>query len=59
MQTTEFKHYRVNAINTHGTGRSLADGHDLRHVVAQAIAYVEAGLEAGRFLSIGEGPGPL
>ena len=63
----EFKHYRVNTANTHGTGCSLAsaiatylaDGHDLQHAVAKAIAYVEAGLEAGRFLSIGEGPGPL
>jgi hydroxymethylpyrimidine/phosphomethylpyrimidine kinase len=67
MQTKEFKHYRVNTVNTHGTGCSLAsaiatylaDGHDLSHAVAKAIAYVEAGLEAGRFLSIGEGPGPL
>ena len=65
--TKEFKHYRVNTINTHGTGCTLAsaiatylaDGHDLPHSVAKAIAYVEAGLEAGRFLSIGEGPGPL
>ena len=65
--TKEFKHYRVNTINTHGTGCTLAaaiatylaDGHDLQHSVAKAIAYVEAGLEAGRFLSIGEGPGPL
>ncbi|APB98764.1 hydroxymethylpyrimidine/phosphomethylpyrimidine kinase [Polynucleobacter asymbioticus] len=65
--TKEFKHYRVNTINTHGTGCTLAsaiatylaDGHDLLHSVAKAIAYVEAGLEAGRFLSIGEGPGPL
>ena len=67
IQTKEFKHYRVNTVNTHGTGCSLAsaiatylaDGHDLTHAVAKAIAYVEAGLEAGRFLSIGEGPGPL
>ena len=66
-QSKEFKHYRVNTLNTHGTGCSLAsaiatylaDGHDLIHAVAKAIAYVEAGLEAGRFLSIGEGPGPL
>jgi hydroxymethylpyrimidine/phosphomethylpyrimidine kinase len=66
-QTKEFKHYRVNTLNTHGTGCSLAsaiatylaDGHDLSHAVAKAISYVEAGLEAGRFLSIGEGPGPL
>jgi hydroxymethylpyrimidine/phosphomethylpyrimidine kinase len=65
--TKEFKHYRVNTINTHGTGCTLAsaiatylaDGHDLPHSVAKAIAYVEAGLEAGCFLSIGEGPGPL
>jgi len=65
--TKEFKHYRVNTINTHGTGCTLAsaiatylaDRHDLPHSVAKAIAYVEAGLEAGRFLSIGEGPGPL
>jgi hydroxymethylpyrimidine/phosphomethylpyrimidine kinase len=67
VQTKEFKHYRVNTPNTHGTGCSLASaiatylasGHDLSHAVAKAIAYVEAGLEAGRFLSIGEGPGPL
>lgn len=67
VQSKEFKHYRVNTPNTHGTGCSLssaiatylADGHDLSHAVAKAIAYVEAGLEAGRFLSIGEGPGPL
>jgi hydroxymethylpyrimidine/phosphomethylpyrimidine kinase len=66
-QAKEFKHYRVNTLNTHGTGCSLAsaiatylaDGHDLSHAVAKAISYVEAGLEAGRFLSIGEGPGPL
>ena len=67
IQTKEFKHYRVNTLNTHGTGCSLAaaiatylaNGHDLSHAVAKAIAYVEAGLEAGRFLTIGEGPGPL
>ncbi|QWE17541.1 bifunctional hydroxymethylpyrimidine kinase/phosphomethylpyrimidine kinase [Polynucleobacter sp. AP-Nino-20-G2] len=67
VQSKEFKHYRVNTANTHGTGCSLAsaiatylaDGHDLPHAVAKAIAYVEAGLEAGCFLSIGEGPGPL
>jgi hydroxymethylpyrimidine/phosphomethylpyrimidine kinase len=67
VQSKEFKHYRVNTPNTHGTGCSLAsaiaaylaDGHDLAHAVAKAISYVEAGLEAGRFLSIGEGPGPL
>jgi len=67
IQSKEFRHYRVNTPNTHGTGCSLAsaiatylaDGHDLPHAVAKAISYVEAGLEAGRFLSIGEGPGPL
>ncbi len=67
VQSKEFKHYRVNTLNTHGTGCSLAsaiatylaDRHDLSHAVAKAISYVEAGLEAGRFLSIGEGPGPL
>jgi hydroxymethylpyrimidine/phosphomethylpyrimidine kinase len=67
IKSKEFKHYRVNTLNTHGTGCSLAsaiatylaDGHDLSHAVAKAISYVEAGLEAGRFLSIGEGPGPL
>ena len=67
VQSKEFKHYRVNTANTHGTGCSLASaiatylavGHDLSHAVAKAISYVEAGLEAGRFLSIGEGPGPL
>jgi hydroxymethylpyrimidine/phosphomethylpyrimidine kinase len=66
-QSKEFKHYRINTLNTHGTGCSLAsaiatylaDGHDLSHAVAKAIAYVEVGLESGRFLSIGEGPGPL
>jgi hydroxymethylpyrimidine/phosphomethylpyrimidine kinase len=67
VQSKEFKHYRVSTVNTHGTGCSLASaiatyhasGHDLPHSVAKAIAYVESGLEAGRFLSIGEGPGPL
>jgi hydroxymethylpyrimidine/phosphomethylpyrimidine kinase len=67
VQSKAFKHYRVNTANTHGTGCTLAsaiatyiaDGHDLTHAVAKGIAYVEAGLEAGRFLSIGEGPGPL
>jgi hydroxymethylpyrimidine/phosphomethylpyrimidine kinase len=67
IQSKEFIHYRVNTANTHGTGCSLAsaiatysaDGHDLPHAVAKAISYVEAGLESGRFLSIGEGPGPL
>ena len=67
IQSKEFKHYRVNTANTHGTGCSLssaiatylADGHDLSHAVAKAISYVESGLESGRFLSIGEGPGPL
>jgi hydroxymethylpyrimidine/phosphomethylpyrimidine kinase len=67
VQSKLFKHYRVNTANTHGTGCSLATaiatylagGHDLEHAVAKAIAYVEAGLEAGKFLSIGEGPGPL
>lgn len=66
-QSKEFKHRRINTENTHGTGCSLsaaiatylADGHDLAHSVAKAIAYVEAGLEAGCYLSIGEGPGPL
>lgn len=67
VQTKEFKHYRVNTPNTHGTGCSLATaiatylagGHDLPHSVAKAISFVEAGLESGRFLGIGEGPGPL
>jgi len=67
VQSKEFKHYRVPTENTHGTGCSLAsaiatylaDGHDLGHAVAKAISYVEAALEAGRFLSIGQGPGPL
>ena len=67
IQVKEFKHPRVNTENTHGTGCSLsaaiatylADGHDLPHAVGKAITYVEAGLKAGRFLSIGEGPGPL
>ncbi len=66
-QSKAFKHNRVKTINTHGTGCTLAsaiatylaDGHDLSHAVAKAISYVEAGLEAGCFLSIGEGPGPL
>jgi hydroxymethylpyrimidine/phosphomethylpyrimidine kinase len=67
IQAKEFKHLRVNTENTHGTGCSLsaaiatylADGHDLPHAVGKAITFVEAGLQAGRFLSIGEGPGPL
>ena len=67
IQAKEFKHLRVNTENTHGTGCSLsaaiatylADGHDLPHAVGKAITFVEAGLQAGRFLSIGEGPGPI
>jgi len=67
IQVKEFKHLRVNTENTHGTGCSLsaaiatylADGHDLPHAVGKAITFVEAGLQDGRFLSIGEGPGPL
>ena len=67
IQAKEFKHERVPTENTHGTGCSLAsaiatylaDSHDLSHAVAKGISYVEAGLRAGRFLSIGEGPGPL
>lgn len=67
VQSKLFKHYRVHTANIHGTGCSLATAiatylagrHDLEHAVAKAIAYVEAGLEAGKFLSIGEGPGPL
>jgi hydroxymethylpyrimidine/phosphomethylpyrimidine kinase len=67
VQSKSFTHNRVKTPNTHGTGCSLAsaiatyiaDGHDLSHAVAKAISYVEAGLEAGRFLTIGEGPGPL
>ncbi len=67
IQVKEFKHERVPTENTHGTGCSLAsaiatylaDSHDLSHAVAKGISYVEAGLRAGRFLSIGEGPGPL
>jgi hydroxymethylpyrimidine/phosphomethylpyrimidine kinase len=66
-QSKAFTHYRVNTNNTHGTGCTLSSaistylvqGHDLQHAVAKGIAYVEAGLEAGRFLSIGQGPGPL
>jgi hydroxymethylpyrimidine/phosphomethylpyrimidine kinase len=37
----------------------LADGPDLGHAVAKALSYVEAGLKAGSFISIGQGPGPL
>jgi len=67
IQVKAFQHPRVNTENTHGTGCSLsaaiatylAGGHDLPHAVGKAIAFVEAGLQAGRFLSIGEGPGPL
>jgi hydroxymethylpyrimidine/phosphomethylpyrimidine kinase len=67
VQSKALKHDRINTTNTHGTGCSLASaiatylagGHDLSHAVAKAIAYVEAGLKAGCFLSIGQGPGPL
>ena len=66
-QSKEFRHERIATPNTHGTGCTLAsaiatylaDGHDLSHAVAKAIAYVEGALRAGLFLSIGEGPGPL
>jgi len=67
LEQKKLLHYRVDTPNTHGTGCSLssaiatylADGHDLSHAVAKGIAYVEAGLEAGVYLSIGEGSGPL
>jgi hydroxymethylpyrimidine/phosphomethylpyrimidine kinase len=67
MEQQKLLHYRVNTTNTHGTGCSLssaiacylAQGHQLKHAVAKAIAYVEAGLEAGVYLSIGQGSGPL
>jgi len=67
LEQKKLLHYRVNTPKTHGTGCSLssaiatylADGHDLSHAVAKGIAYVEAGLEAGVYLSIGEGSGPL
>jgi hydroxymethylpyrimidine/phosphomethylpyrimidine kinase len=67
MEQQKLLHYRVNTINTHGTGCSLssaiacylAQGHQLKHAVAKAIAYVEAGLEAGVYLNIGAGSGPL
>lgn len=67
IEQQKLLHYRVNTPNTHGTGCSLssaiacylAQGHQLKHAVAKAIAYVEAGLEAGIYLSIGAGPGPL
>jgi hydroxymethylpyrimidine/phosphomethylpyrimidine kinase len=67
LEQKKLLHYRVNTPNTHGTGCSLssaiatyiADGHDLSHAVAKGIAYVEAGLEAGVYLSIGQGSGPL
>jgi hydroxymethylpyrimidine/phosphomethylpyrimidine kinase len=67
IQSQEFTHPRIATLNTHGTGCSLASaiatylaqGHDLSQAVSMAIAYVEAGLEAGRFLNIGAGPGPL
>jgi hydroxymethylpyrimidine/phosphomethylpyrimidine kinase len=67
IEQQKLMHYRVNTANTHGTGCSLssaiatylAQGHQLKHAVAKAIAYVEAGLEAGMYLSIGAGPGPL
>ena len=67
ISSKKFTHYRVDTPNTHGTGCTLstaiatylADGHDLSHAVAKAIAYVEAGLEAGAYLSIGNGAGPL
>ena len=67
LEQKKLLHYRVNTPNTHGTGCSLstaittylAEGHDLSHAVAKGIAYVEAGLEAGVYLSIGQGSGPL
>jgi hydroxymethylpyrimidine/phosphomethylpyrimidine kinase len=67
IEQQKLMHYRVNTANTHGTGCSLssaiatylAQGHQLKHAVAKAIGYVEAGLEAGIYLSIGAGPGPL
>lgn len=62
-----FTHPRIPTVNTHGTGCSLsaaiatylAGRHDLRHSVAKAISFVTAAIEAGQWLDIGKGPGPL
>lgn len=62
-----FAHPRIPTVNTHGTGCSLsaaiatylAGRHDLRHSVAKAISFVTAAIEAGQWLDIGKGPGPL
>lgn len=58
---------RVNTTNDHGTGCTLSaaitarlvHGHDLPQAVATAMEYLHQALEAGRFLKVGTGRGPV
>ena len=67
LEHREFHHQRINTVNTHGSGCSLAAaiatylafGLSLETAVAKAIDYVEAGIIAGQFLNLGTGAGPL
>ena len=67
IEHQEFRHQRINTVNTHGSGCSLAAaiatylalGLSLERAVAKAIDYVEAGIIAGQYLNLGTGAGPL
>ena len=67
IQFHEFHHRRIDTVNTHGSGCSLAAavatylawGLALDEAVAKAIDYVEAGIAAGQYLNLGSGAGPL
>jgi len=67
IQFREFHHRRIDTINTHGSGCTLAaaiatylaSGLTLDEAVAKAIDYVEAGIVAGQYLNLGSGAGPL
>ena len=67
IEHQEFHHQRINTVNTHGSGCSLAAAIatylalclSLERAVAKAIDYVEAGIIAGQYLNLGTGAGPL
>jgi hydroxymethylpyrimidine/phosphomethylpyrimidine kinase len=63
----EFKHERVDTVNTHGTGCSLSSaiasnlalGLDIVSAVAQATNWIAAAIAAGADYQFGHGHGPI
>lgn len=64
---TEYINRRIETVNTHGTGCTLSSaiatflalGNTLREAVALAEEYVHNAIDAGAFISVGQGHGPL